>query len=104
LAYVLVVGSVLTSLLTLLAMAKAWNKAFWQPVEQPLPARRVPGGMAWSAGALVAASLLLTAAAGPVYRYTTDTAHDLAARDRYISAVLPDAELVSASVEPGGQP
>jgi multicomponent Na+:H+ antiporter subunit D len=32
LAYVLVAGAVLTSLLTLYAVAKAWNRAFWQPL------------------------------------------------------------------------
>ncbi len=33
-AYVLVVGSVVTSLLTLLAMARVWNRAFWRrPVD-----------------------------------------------------------------------
>ncbi|WP_433800503.1 Na+/H+ antiporter subunit D [Actinomycetospora sp. CA-084318] len=37
LAWLLVVGSVLTSLLTLYAMAKVWVLAFWRPVEQ-LPA------------------------------------------------------------------
>ncbi len=34
LAYVLVAGSVATSLLTLYAMAKAWNRAFWQPAPE----------------------------------------------------------------------
>lgn len=34
LSYALVAGGVLTSLLTLLAVAKVWGKAFWQPLEQ----------------------------------------------------------------------
>jgi multicomponent Na+:H+ antiporter subunit D len=92
LAYTLVAGSVLTSLLTLYALVKAWNKAFWQPAPQPLPARRVPRGMAWSAGALIVASLALTVGAGPLFAYTTRTAGDLVARSPYVQAVLPDGQ------------
>ncbi|MCL2850559.1 MAG: Na+/H+ antiporter subunit D, partial [Micrococcales bacterium] len=88
-AYALVAGSVVTSLLTLYAMVKAWNKAFWQPAPRPLPARRVPAGMLWPATGLVAASLGLTVAAGPLYDYTTRTARDLSERDPYVSVVLP---------------
>ena len=90
LAYTLVAGSVLTSLLTLYALVKAWNKAFWQPAPAPLPARRVPVGMALPAVALIVVSLGLTAAAGPLYRYTERAAADLAERTPYISSVLPD--------------
>ena len=38
LAYVLVVGGVVTSLLTLYALVKAWNKAFWQTPRGAAPA------------------------------------------------------------------
>ncbi|MCL2668541.1 MAG: Na+/H+ antiporter subunit D, partial [Micrococcales bacterium] len=102
-AYVLIGGSVVTSLLTLYAMVKAWNKAFWQPAPRPLPARRVPLGMMWPAAALVVASLGLTVAAGPLYSYTTQTAIDLSERDPYVDAVLPDP--YRAAVPPGtGEP
>lgn len=37
LAYGLVIGSVVTSLLTLYAMAKAWNRAFWQGPDTQVP-------------------------------------------------------------------
>ncbi|MGH8828287.1 MAG: proton-conducting transporter membrane subunit, partial [Jiangellaceae bacterium] len=47
LAYLLVAGGVVTSLLTLYAMAKAWNGAFWQTV----PERLVP--VSGSAGRVV---------------------------------------------------
>lgn len=40
LAFVLVTGSVITSLLTLYAMAKAWNRAFWHT---PVPAQGEDG-------------------------------------------------------------
>lgn len=44
LAYVLVAASVVTSLLTLYAMAKAWNRAFWQAPAEPAEAA-VPAGV-----------------------------------------------------------
>src|SRR5699024_3895249 len=37
LAYAAVAASLITSLLTLYAIAKAWNKAFWQPATEKLP-------------------------------------------------------------------
>ncbi|HEX5018834.1 MAG TPA: Na+/H+ antiporter subunit D [Actinomycetes bacterium] len=155
LAYVLVASSVLTSLLTLYAVAKTWNLAFWRTPEQaheaalairemesedaaPLPnaparphrddspaatatlttrdideARRIadadddtdqdmyqlmeqdalptrlPRLMVGAASGLIAASLALTIAAGPLFAYTDRTAADLIDRDTYISSVLP---------------
>jgi len=92
LAYVLVVGSVVTSLLTLYALVKAWNKAFWQtpPVERP-PVR-LPFGMVGPAAALVAVGLALTFAAGPLYAYTERAAVALTEKTPYIDAVLPDGQ------------
>ena len=88
LAWALVVGSVVTSLLTLYALVKAWNKAFWQTPPVPLPALRVPRGMTASTAALVGASLALTAFAGPLYAYADRSAAALVARTPYIEAVL----------------
>jgi len=88
LAWALVVGSVLTSLLTLYALVKAWNKAFWQTPPVPLPALRVPRGMTASTAALVGASLALTAFAGPLYAYADRSAAALVARTPYVDAVL----------------
>jgi multicomponent Na+:H+ antiporter subunit D len=116
LAYALVGGSVLTSLLTLYALIKAWNKAFWQtaPAGMPTdPSRvRLPAGMVWSAGALVAVGLVLTLTAGPLYGYTQRASVALRARTPYIEAVLPDGvrgsgESGRAAVgteRPGGTP
>jgi multicomponent Na+:H+ antiporter subunit D len=89
-AAVLVAGGLLTSLLTLYAIAKAWNKAFWQEAPAPLADRGMPVGMLAATGALVVVGLALTAAAGPLYRYTDATATDLRAQTPYVSAVLPD--------------
>ena len=68
LAYVLVVGSVVTSLLTLYALVKAWNKAFWQTPEEPRPPVRLPFGMVAPTAALVVVGLLLTVARRPAVR------------------------------------
>ncbi|WP_444664011.1 Na+/H+ antiporter subunit D [Cellulomonas sp. CW35] len=92
LAYLLVVGSVVTSLLTLYALVKAWNKAFWQsPQDEPRPGR-LPFGMVGPTAALVLVGLGLTFAAGPLYAYTERAANAFALRTTYIRAVLPDGE------------
>jgi len=102
-----VAGGVVTSLLTLIAMAKVWNRAFWgvTPAEhrraeserlnedldelidddtRPMPPLQVGATMA-----LVAFGLALTAFAGPLYEYTHAAAAAL--RDgSYLVAVLPE--------------
>lgn len=88
LAYVLVAGSIVTSLLTLYVFAKAWNKAFWQPPLEPMPGSRLPGGMVGTASALVALGIALTILAGPLFDYATRAAHDLKERTPYIEAIL----------------
>ncbi|MFI2753779.1 Na+/H+ antiporter subunit D [Cellulomonas sp. P22] len=92
LAYTLVVGGVVTSLLTLYALVKAWNKAFWQTPPAALPDTRVPGGMVGPTAALVGLGLMLTIAGGPLYAYTDRAAASLKERTPYIDAVLPDGE------------
>jgi multicomponent Na+:H+ antiporter subunit D len=88
LAYALVVGSVVTSLLTLYALIKAWNKAFWQTAPETVEPMRLPRGMVGSAAALVVLGVGLTVVAGPLYGYTERAAGDLRARLPYIEAVL----------------
>ncbi|MFH5821657.1 Na+/H+ antiporter subunit D [Georgenia sp. AZ-5] len=88
--YALIASGLVTSLLTLYAIAKTWNMAFWQPAPEPLPETTLPRAMVGSAGALVAFSLVLAALAGPLYTYTDRAARDLLARSPYISAVLPE--------------
>ncbi|MCZ2263529.1 MULTISPECIES: Na+/H+ antiporter subunit D [unclassified Isoptericola] len=91
LAWVLVVGSVVTSLLTLYAVVKAWNKAFWQApseeIESDVP---LPRGMVLPTGALVAFGLLLTVAAGPLYGYAERAATASMDGHTYVDAVFPD--------------
>lgn len=101
LAWALVAGSVVTSLLTLYAMAKVWNRAFWGQVMLPALAadddgdeghdahqgRPLPGVMVGATWALIAFSLVLTFGAGPMYDFTSRAAQNL--RDgAYPAAVL----------------
>ncbi|ONM47596.1 Na+/H+ antiporter subunit D [Nocardia donostiensis] len=113
LAWVLVAGAVLTSLLTLYAVARVWSKAFWRPrAEAPeghlaaatLPSLvednadmlydertdpgRMPSLMVLSTAALVAVGLSLTVWAGPMLDIADRAAVDLRDRGIYISAVL----------------
>ena len=113
LAYVLVVGGVVTSLLTLYAMAKVWNRAFWQsppdsvgtPAEGALhgsdaivdeevdvQSSTLPVSMLVPTAALVIVGLVFTVAAGPLFDITERSAHELRERTPYISAVTQGAE------------
>jgi Formate hydrogenlyase subunit 3/Multisubunit Na+/H+ antiporter, MnhD subunit len=92
LPWTLVVGGVVTSLLTLYAIVKAWNKAFWQVPPAPLEGSSLPAGMVGPTAALVGMGLALTVFAGPLYTFTEHAARDLRDRDGYVSAVLPDGE------------
>ncbi len=92
LAYVLVVGGVITSLLTLYALVKAWNKAFWQPVPATVREVRLPRRMVGSAAVLVTFGLGISVLAGPLYGYTERAAALLRDRSAYVLAVLPDGQ------------
>jgi multicomponent Na+:H+ antiporter subunit D len=105
LTLVLVAGSLLTSLLTLYAVAKVWGKAFWRP---PQPGRAgtvveseertgltpvvttttMPLTLIGSTAALVLLGLSYTVLAGPLSALTDRAAAELLARSPYISAVL----------------
>jgi len=99
LAWALVVGGVATSLLTLYVVAKMWSRAFWgKPVARdvsaddgpdaaPGPQRPLPAVMVGAVLGLVALSLVLTFAAGPLYAYTHAAAAALL-DGAYLSAVL----------------
>jgi multicomponent Na+:H+ antiporter subunit D len=113
LAWTLVGGSVVTSLLTLYVMARVWTKAFWRPradaPEGNLSAAsptalldggedidyadrddvgRMPVGMLIPTGALIAVGLTLTVLAGPIFAYSERAADEVLDRGQYISAVL----------------
>lgn len=107
LAYINAGIGVLVSLLTLLALARVWNKAFWRPAkdaEQPTPAlvraehtgeqpdetdsKNIPASMMVSTVSLVSVGVLITVFAGPLYNLSDRASDNLFNPDRYISAVL----------------
>ncbi len=100
--------AVLTSLLTLWVVARAWSQVFWgdterwapQPQPQPQPRPRAVGAdvlppapgprprvMVGATAALVGALLGLTVVAGPLAAYCDTAATDLAANAAYRAAV-----------------
>jgi multicomponent Na+:H+ antiporter subunit D len=106
-AYALVAGGVVTSLLTLYAIAKVWNRAFWQeplaePGEDPRDdgitglatvtevGVRTPVGMVLPTAALVAVGVGITFVAGPLFGVSDRAARDLLERTPYTSTVLHD--------------
>ena len=115
LAWVLVAGSVITSLLTLYVVARVWTKAFWRSREDAPEGHlsaaapsalladaedielvdrgdvgRMPVGMLAPTGALIAVGLMLTVMAGPIFAYSSRAADEVLDRGQYISAVLGD--------------
>ena len=113
LAWALVGGSVVTSLLTLYVVARVWTKAFWRPrddapegnltdegpvelvpfaantaVAQRLVVGPIPVGMLVPATGMVAVRLVRTVLAGPLLGFTDRAAGDLRDRTGYISTVL----------------
>ncbi|WP_446225308.1 Na+/H+ antiporter subunit D [Nocardia sp. IBHARD005] len=113
LALALVAGSVITSLLTLYAVARVWSKAFWRPREEApeghltaanLPTLvedstdvryedrtepgRMPVLMVLATVGLVGAGLALTVFAGPVLGIAERAAGDLNDPSVYIDSVL----------------
>ncbi|MCV7192558.1 Na+/H+ antiporter subunit D [Mycolicibacterium brumae] len=113
LAWALVAGSVITSLLTLWVVTRVWTKAFWRArVDAPdgemamaTPSAllfnsddvefadrddvgRMPAGMVVPTMALIAVGLALTVFAGPIFGYAERAADEIMDRGEYISAVL----------------
>ncbi|TDT34136.1 Na+/H+ antiporter subunit D [Naumannella halotolerans] len=100
LSYPLVISAVLTSLLTLYAVAKVWNRAFWREIPDEVRSDgtslmvqrrwvRLPQGMVVTAGVLVLIGMGITVIAGPLYGYTDRAAIDILAVEPYLRAVLP---------------
>ena len=113
LAWLLMGGSVVTSLLTLYVMSRVWTKAFWRAradaPEGALAAAspsallddsediaytdrddvgRMPVGMLLPTGALIAVGLALTVLAGPIFAYSERAAAEVLDRGQYVTAVL----------------
>ncbi|SHU13563.1 putative monovalent cation/H+ antiporter subunit D [Mycobacteroides abscessus subsp. bolletii] len=113
LAWTLVAGGTITSLLTLYAVARVWTKAFWRPrsdaPEGDLAAAaptallddaedvafvdradvgRIPAGMLAPTLGLIAVGVALTIFAGPIIAISDRAAAEVRDRTVYISAVL----------------
>lgn len=108
--WVLIGGGLVTSLLTLYALLRAWSMSFWQPSEdEDVVKGYVPWTMTGATIALVIASLALTVLAGPIYQYARGAASELRAQQPYLSAVLPDGQRGTGrsqfeSTKPGAKP
>ncbi len=116
LAWILVGGSVVTSLLTLYVVARVWTKAFWRErADAPEGARanaapvallddpedtadvafadrddvgQMPAGMLAPTMAMIGVGLALTVWAGPIMSYSGRAAAEILNRGEYIAAVL----------------
>lgn len=106
LAYVNAGIGVLVSLLTLLALARVWNKAFWRPAkeaEEPTPAlvmaehsddpahyehKPIPASMMYSTVSLVLVGVLITVFSGPLFELADNASDNLFNPDAYISSSL----------------
>jgi multicomponent Na+:H+ antiporter subunit D len=93
--FAVVAMSLLVSGLTLLAMIRIWMGVFWNPAEEPgaepvTPQNRLGGPplMVIPAVLLVACSLAIAVAAGPLFDLSERTAIDLLHPARYINEVL----------------
>ncbi|MDR7301355.1 Na+/H+ antiporter subunit D [Haloactinomyces albus] len=98
-AYVVAGGAVLTSLLTLYAVARVWTRAFWGRVQTPAgdpdPTDELVVGtgttspaMMVASGILVAASVMIVVVAGPLAEISGRAAVDLMQDATYRTAVL----------------
>ncbi len=113
LAWVLIAGTVITSLLTLYVMVLVWSKGFWRDrkdapegnvaIARPAPLAdvtdevdfreredpgRMPVGMLASTATLIAASLAVTVLAGPILSVTDRAAESAQDTGNYRTAVL----------------
>ncbi|MDR3662568.1 MAG: Na+/H+ antiporter subunit D [Mycobacterium sp.] len=112
LAWVLVAGSVITSLLTLYVMARVWTLAFWRAradapegmvaaapagllepmadvaVDDRPDVGRMPASMLAPTSLLIGVGLALSVFAGPIFGYAERAADEVLDRGHYISMVL----------------
>lgn len=103
--WTLVIASVVTSLLTLMAVARIWARGFWrkgEDAEDPdklllsktlaharaANKRLLPMNMVAPTAALVAMSVAFTVFAGPLMQFSRAAAYDMYERTPYLEAVL----------------
>ncbi|WP_088817414.1 Na+/H+ antiporter subunit D [Kytococcus aerolatus] len=105
--WLMIVASVVTSVLTLYAIAKTWAKSFWgaEAKEPGMGQRRehIGAGLFVPAGAMVLVSVALTVFAGPLYAVSERAGQDLVDREPYTDAVADVARDVAQHYpEPAG--
>lgn len=105
--WVLIVGSVVTSVLTLYAIAKTWAKSFWgaESKEEGMGQRaeRIGPGLFVPTGVMVLLGVGLTVFAGPIYGISERAAGDLVNRHSYVKAVSDAADAMAENYpEPKG--
>jgi multicomponent Na+:H+ antiporter subunit D len=99
LALIGVAAALVTSLLTLYAMGRAWSSVFWGEVAEVVPdadrtdaldvgTALTPRLMTAAAAVAVVGGLAITVVAGPLYGLTERAADDLVHPSRYVEAVL----------------
>jgi multicomponent Na+:H+ antiporter subunit D len=97
--HAIVAVALVVSLLTVLSMIRIWSGVFWNPAEDPqdaaelaaLPPTSRWGGprlMVLPTALLVAATLAVAAAAGPLYAFSERTAEELLDPVAYVQEVL----------------
>lgn len=111
LAWVLIGAGALVSLLTLYALMRVWNMAFWRPAadvegyestlldnvtEAPgghtvTETRTVPRLMIGATAGMVVASVALTVFAGPLFGISTRAGENLEGPSQYVRIVFPEA-------------
>jgi multicomponent Na+:H+ antiporter subunit D len=111
LAWVLIGAGALVSLLTLYALMRVWNMAFWRPAadvegyestlldnvtEAPgghtvTETRTVPRLMIGATAGMVVASVALTVFAGPLFGVSTRAGENLEGPSQYVRIVFPEA-------------
>ncbi|MBF4572519.1 Na+/H+ antiporter subunit D [Herbiconiux sp. VKM Ac-1786] len=131
LVYVMIGAGIVTSLLTLYALMRVWNMAFWRPkkdvegYESPLieSLQEGPTGsvgtmtgtatatdtqtrtsplMIGAATGLMALTLCLTVFAGPLFDLAQRAAGNVSTPEPYVDSVFPEGSLVPISVNEGG--
>ena len=110
LIYILIAAGALTSLLTLYALARAWNMAFWRPKKQlanyssamsaslqedpqdegQVLTKKLSPLMIGATSVMLLLTLSLTVFAGPIFEYTARAAADIQNPSTYIDAVFPN--------------
>lgn len=129
LAWILVAGGTVTSLLTLYAVARVWTKAFWRAradapgdladvspsalideseediaFDDREDVGKIPAFMLIPTVALVGVGLALTVFAGQIIDISDRAAKDLQDRSIYIDAVLGDHRPIPMATDSGQEP